>query len=242
MSKYVYPYSRESAENDGVLDIWQDSRSENIACAKSINNEISLNSGGMPLDDAAARRVIGQFGIDRVNWVLAATVQHQSKDDLFSQTNMDWAKQFFMTYLKKEISEYGVDCSPAVLDELVDQVRKEYNQLNLLDYTHCLPDSGNMDYKDRVLVLRPTNLNDEHKTPDNQLVIADIGGNGCSPTASGRKVMGHYLIDGEACVHQRSDFVGIVMDDYLPQWVKDALEQWQGTVSESNANQTMCGY
>ena len=147
-----------------------------------------------------------------------------------------------MTYLKKEIPGYFVDASPAVLDEFINQTRMEYEQLNLLDYSHCLPDSGDMDYKDRVLVLRSTNLNDEHKTPDNQLVIADIGGNGCSPTALGRKVMGHYLIDGEACVHQRSDFAGIVLDDYLPQWAKDTLEQRQGVALESDSKQTMSGY
>ena len=43
MSKYIYPYSKESAKEDGHLDLWHASHAENIACAKAIDAEIELD-------------------------------------------------------------------------------------------------------------------------------------------------------------------------------------------------------
>jgi len=239
MSKYVYPYSRKSAENDGHPDLWRESNAENIACAKAIKDEIDLTHDGTCLGADSARRVIDRFGYDRVNWVLSATVQQMSKGVGLTQENKDWAGQYFMAYLKKEIVDYRVDVEPAKLNSFVGSARREYDSLHLFDHKHCIPDSGNMDYKERVLVLRPSTLNDQYKSPDNQLFIADIGGFGCSPTGSGRRVMGHFLIDGEKSEYYRSDFVGIIADEHLPQWATEALEQRQSP--DSGIEQTMTG-
>ena len=237
MSKYVYPYSRESAENDGNLNLWQESYAENIACAKAIKDEIELTHDSTCPGVDSARRVIDRFGHDRVNWVLAATVQQMYGDEGLTQENKDWASEYFMSYHKKEIEDYRVNADPTKLESFVVSAREEYDSLNLFDYKHCLPDSGIIDYKDRVLLLRPTNLNDEHKTPDNQLFIADIGGFGCSPTSSGRRIIGHFLIDGEKGEYYRSDFVGIIKGEHLPQWAKETLDQRQNP--DNGMEQTM---
>ena len=239
MSKYIYPYSRESAKNDGHLDLWHASHAENIACAKDIDAEIELTHDGTCLGADSAKRAIDRFGFDRVNWVLAATVQQMSKAEGLSQDNKDWANQYFMEYHKKEMEDYRIKTDPAKLNSFVNSARQEYDSLHLFDHKHCIPDSGNMDYKDRVLVLRPSVLNDQYKSQDNQLFIADIGGFGCSPTSSGRRVIGHFLIDGEKGEYYRNDFVGIVAGEHLPQWAKDTLEQRQNP--GSGMEQTMSG-
>ena len=230
MSKYVYPYSRKSAMHDGALDLWQESRSENIACAKAICEEIARSCDGFPPDESPAVRVIGQFGIDRINWVLAATIQQQSKEKHFTPEDKTWAAQFTMHYLKEELPAYCVDGESIAIQDFLAQAQREYEQLNLFNPGHCLPNSADLDYRDRVLVLKPTLLGDEYKAPEHQLVVADTGGFGCSPSASGRKVMGHFLLDGEVCAFRREDFVGIIADEHLPLWAQEVLEQRRGGI------------
>ena len=239
MSKYIYPYSRESAKEDGHLDLWHASHAENITCAKAIMDEIERTHDGTCLGADSAKRVIDRFGFDRVNWVLAATVQQMSKAEVISQETTDWANQYFMEYQKKEMEDYCVRVDPPKLNSFVGSARREYDSLHLFDHKNCIPDSGDMDYKDRVLILKPSILNDQHKSPDNQLFIADIGGFGCSPTSSGRRVIGHFLIDGEKGEYYRSDFAGIIADAHLPQWAKDTLEQRQN--QNRGMEQTMSG-
>ena len=227
MSKYVYPYSFAEAKNNNELDLWKESKAENIACAKAVENEIKGSFDGSHLDKGCAKNVIQVFGIDRVRLVLAATIQRLSYDGRFSSANRDWARQFDMAYLKEEISNYCISSHPAILDGFIDQAHREYERLNLFEYKHCIPASEAADYKDRVLILRADVLNSDCKAPENQLIIADIGGFGCSPMASGRNVKGHFLIDNEQCSFNRSDFIGIISDEYMPEWAREKLEQMQ---------------
>lgn len=74
------------------------------------------------------------------------------------------------------------------------------------------------------MVLNPTVLKDEYKTTNDQLFYA-TGGFGCNPDASGRKVFGFFLKDGEETQYNRSDFVGVLKDEHLPDWAKEKLEE-----------------
>lgn len=65
------------------------------------------------------------------------------------------------------------------------------------------------------MVLNPKCLKDEYKTPRDQLVLCE-NGFGCSPTASGRKVFGRFLSDGEKYQYDRSDFIGELKAELLP--------------------------
>ena len=162
-----------------------------------------------------------------------------SDDEGLSRENKDWAKQYFMAYHKKEMEDYHVRVDTAKLNSFVGSAQRECYSLHLFDHKHCIPGSGNMDCKNRELVLRPSILGDQYKSPDNQLFIADIGGFGCSPTSSGLKVIGHFLIDDEKSDYYRSDFVGIIADEHLPQWIKDTLEQRQN--KDSGMEQILSG-
>ena len=44
-----------------------------------------------------------------------------------------------------------------------------------------------------------------------------------------QKVFGKFLIDGEETHFQRSDFMGILKDEYLPDWAKDNLAEIQSS-------------
>ena len=80
------------------------------------------------------------------------------------------------------------------------------------------------DYKGKLLIIRAEVLKEEFRTPENQLFLAE-NGFGCSPTASGRKVFGQFLSDGERAEFCRSDFLGIIADENIPDWAREKLSE-----------------
>lgn len=115
---------------------------------------------------------------------------------------------------------------------------------SLFDRRHAVRSEKPQNYKDKLLIIRAESLKEEFRTPENQLFLAS-GGFGCDPTASGRKVFGSFLSDGEQTHFYRSDFVGIIADEHIPEWAKEKLEQLasqteeQKTAPENNINLNM---
>jgi hypothetical protein len=219
---YVYPYSFGTAKHDGDVELWRTSYKENVDCKGAIEQTIREN---YHLNADTAKKVIGEFGFDRVNWVLANTVQQKSYDGRFSEDNKKWAKRFYIPDREgsNRASKYIVETPPAVLDGFIQEARAVYESLGLYDGSHCQSDREHADYNGKVLVLDSTLLQDKYKTPGDQLVLAQ-GGFGCSPTASGRRVYGVFLKDGEDCQHYRSDFLGLLKDEMLPDWASEKLD------------------
>ncbi len=118
------------------------------------------------------------------------------------------------------------------------------NRASLFDSSHTVQSSEPQDYKGKLLIIRADALNEEFRTPENQLFLAN-GGFGCKPDALGRKVFGCFLSDGEESYFSRSDFIGIISDEHIPQWAKEKLEQLnsqseeQKIAPENNINLNM---
>ena len=142
-----------------------------------------------------------------------------------SRNNKEREKRCLIPENKSNSRRYDVRVTshPAVLDGFVNQARKEYQSLNLWGHTHC-NDRTHLDYTGKVMVLNPKCLKDEYKTPKDQLVLCEHGF-GCSPTASGRKVFGRFLSDGEKCQYDRSDFIGELKEELMPDWARDKVQE-----------------
>lgn len=225
MSKHtpLYTFSWKNAKANDETTLWIKSHNENCDCARDIEEAIRENFDGKHLEPDGARAVIGQHGYHRVMWVLANTLKENMSDGRFSKENKEWAKKFHIP-MEERRHEFCVQSHPAVLDGFIGQVQKEWEKRNLFEFTHCERESGEMDYTDQVVVLNPFSLKDEYKTPDYQLFLA-TGGFGCSPTARGRKVFGSFLKDGESARFQRSDFIGVLKEEYLPEWAVEKLQE-----------------
>ncbi|MEG0273374.1 MAG: DUF3849 domain-containing protein [Hydrogenoanaerobacterium sp.] len=225
--KYVYPYNLKEAKELGEVESYRESFRENIRCANAIKEAISQNFDGLHLGHEVAKPVITEFGYDRVNYVLANTLQELKSDGRFSRDNKEWAKSIYIPENKSHginmNADFVVTSHPAVLDGFVNQARKEYQSLNLWNHIHC-NDKTHLDYTGKVMVLRPNHLKDEYKTPRDQLILCE-GGFGCSPTASGRKVFGRFVSDGEKCQYDRSDFIGELKEEHLPNWARECLQE-----------------
>lgn len=225
-SNYVYPFSADFARSNGDLELWRESHRQNIACKNAIEQIIAKEFDGYRLGKDAADSAIDEFGYDRVNWVLANTLQKHSYDGRFLKDNLDWAKGFFFPDDKAgsidHHNEFLVNSHPAVVNGFVDQARRQYNALCLFSAAHCMEDRNGTDFTNKVLVLNPSLLKDEFKKPEYQLILAEFGF-GCAPSASGRKVFGQFLFDGERCQYNRHDFIGVLREELLPDWASEKV-------------------
>ena len=57
----------------------------------------------------------------------------------------------------------------AILDGFISNYRKLVMDLGMFDRKQCEPDSSELDYTDKVLVLSPNTLKEEYWSPENQL-------------------------------------------------------------------------
>jgi hypothetical protein len=221
--KPIYRYSLKDAVEHNERDEWRESYRENCSCARAIEESIRANFDGMYLNENCVKGVIGRFGFDRVNWVLANTIQYKYDDGRFSHGNRDWAKNFWIPD-EENRWQFVVESHPAVLDGFVNLARKVWKELGLFDKTSCISEKdGEIDYKNKIVAISPTVLKDRYKTPDDQLFLA-TGGFGCSPNARGRKVYGTFLKDGEETYYERADILGVLKNDCVPEWAKEKAE------------------
>lgn len=111
------------------------------------------------------------------------------------------------------------------------------HKLGLFDFSHCSEDA---DYAGKLLILKPSILKDDYKASDYQLFYAESGF-GCSPSASGRKVFGKFLKDGENTNFNRSDFLGVIKDECIPEWVAEKLAELEPPDEDESEGITMGG-
>lgn len=104
--------------------------------------------------------------------------------------------------------------------------RRPSPKLGLYDRSHCDSErSSQVDYTDRIVVLDPSILKDECKTPQDQLFYATHG-NGCRPNAIGTKVYGFHVSDGEKGYYRRTDFVGALKEEFVPEWAQENTQKY----------------
>ena len=219
----LYTSSWETARKNDETTLWLKSHNVNCDCARTIEDAIRKKFDGKYLESDCAKGVIEQFGFHRVMWVLANTLTEKSWDGRFSRENKAWSQTFYIPKDQRR-NEFCVQSHPAVLDGFIDETREAWKELNLFDISHCEREKGELDYTNQVVVLSPFSLKDDYKIPDYQLFLA-TGGFGCSPTARGRKVFGSFLKDGETAQFQRSDFIGVIKEEYLPEWAMEKLQE-----------------
>lgn len=77
-----------------------------------------------------------------------------------------------------------------------------------------------------MFVLSPDTLKESCWSQENQLWYAHDGF-GCSPHAIGRSVRCTCLSDGEMTRWNRNEFIGVLDDQFLPEWAKPKLAELQ---------------
>jgi len=220
----MYPYTAKEARDRGELELWRANFRTNCACAGAIELAIHRDFDGMHLKDGCAKSVIDQYGYRRVGYVLANTLQLHAYDGRYHETNKRWSRNIFVPEDGGHRHTFLLGSHPAVLDGFVRDYRAELARLHLFGVEHCEPNSGEQDFTGRVLVLSPDTLRESCWQPENQLWLA-FSGFGCRPHARGRSVLCTCLGDGETTRWNRSEFVGIIRDECLPDWAAEKLAE-----------------
>jgi hypothetical protein len=230
----LYHGGVETARKSGDLSLWRASHRANIACKDAIEKAIRENFDGSHLNADCAEGVLREFGFQRVNWVLSNTLQQKVWDDRFSKANKEWSRLCYIPGDPSHNLEFVVNSHPAVLNGFVDMVRDAYQKLNLFGSEHCHSNSrAELDYTGKVLVLSPDVLKESYWSPENQLWYAHDGF-GCSPDAIGRSIRATCLGDGEMTRWNRADFIGVIDEQYLPDWAAEKLSELQGQGQEQD--------
>ena len=167
----------------------------------------------------------------RVGFVLANTLQEQSYDGRYHENNKKWSRTIFIPEDGGHRHTFLINSHPAVLDGFVSEYRAELAKLHLFGAEHCEPNSGEQDFTGKVLILSPDTLRESYWQPENQLWLA-LSGFGCQPHARGRSVLCTCLGDGETTRWNRSEFVGIIRDECIPDWAAEKLAELRRGIHE----------
>ena len=133
----LYGGTMEYARANGEQELYRKSLRANVECKHAIEEAIRKNFDGAHLNKDFENDLIEQFGMDRVKYVLANTVQDNDLDGRFSPETKEWAKTVTVTEGKEYRNQFEVTSHPAVLDGFINRVRKaekvheESNENNL---------------------------------------------------------------------------------------------------------------
>ena len=88
----------------------------------AIEKAISESYDGEKLPVACVDRVIDEYGIDRVKWVLAATIQETEHDGQYASENKTWASEISVPPDEMNYA-FCVKSPPCLTDLFVNTVR-----------------------------------------------------------------------------------------------------------------------
>lgn len=219
---YLYPYSAAEARSRDELPLWRESFKANIACATDMRQSIADHYSNNCLDPECVSELLEKYGFKRVNFVLANTIQYKDYDGRFSHSNKEWAKSVYIYEDDNKRCQFVCDAHPCLVDAFTNDFRKAFQKLGLFGVEHCEPDDEKQDYEGKVLVLSNRTLKEEYWSQQNQLWLC-TGGFGSRPEARGRAVFATCLGDGEKTRWNRTDFTGVLKDEYLPDWAQEKL-------------------
>lgn len=92
----------------------------NLACRDGMEEIIRSGFDGAHLDNDCARKAIEEFGLQRVELVLAGTVQDRSWDGRFSKQTREWASHRTLPPMER-CSGYILHAHSVVVDGFVRQ-------------------------------------------------------------------------------------------------------------------------
>ena len=122
----VYYESFAYAAENGEVDLYRISRQLNEDCRNAIEEAIADNFDGMHLADDATKSVVEQFGMERMGYILAYTLNYNNHDGRYSHSNKEWADTTCKGERGNNIRpDWIVRSHPAVLNGFVDMYRKE---------------------------------------------------------------------------------------------------------------------
>ncbi len=122
----VYRHTAAYAREHNELPQYRESLQANIACKEAIEKAVNENYHGWSADTkTAAAQVMAQFPVERIQHVLAATVQQKDWDGRISDDNKAWAKTIPVADEQNRYYFVVDQCHPGLTDLFVKRFREE---------------------------------------------------------------------------------------------------------------------
>lgn len=127
----VYTFSATFAKEHGELETYRTSHRANVACKNAIEEAIFSHYRDNRFDGSCVNEVIDRFGMERVAFVLANTVQDKDWDGRISHDNKAWAKGVpvpndYDAWGGRRTHEYVcTQAHPGLINLFVNRFRKE---------------------------------------------------------------------------------------------------------------------
>lgn len=233
MAVQFYRYSYATAKNERAEEEYLASERENRRCVNYIqDNETGFYANAyqdqcVDRDGKYLNDCIEKFGLERMMFVIANTVKATTEDDRWSNEVRDWALQFNRGLRADVNPEHQYSLSQihtGIVNILAKNIIERYNDLNLFQHEHCSDKTEN--WTGKVVVLSHKAMKEQYWSPENQLWLA-TGGFGCDPNASGRAVYATCLCDGESARWNREQIVGVLKEEFMPEWAIEKLQEIQ---------------
>ena len=121
----VYLHTAAYAREHNELPQYRESLQANIACKEAIEKAVGENYHGWSADTkTAAAQVMAQFPVERIRYVLAATVQQKDWDGRISDDNKTWAKGIPAADEQNRCQLVVEQCHPVLTDLFVKRFRE----------------------------------------------------------------------------------------------------------------------
>lgn len=231
MAIQFYRYSLKTAKSENLVELYYESKKENRRCRDYVEDKETgyysnaYKNDCVDSDGSYTRSLIEQFGLERVLNMYAVTIKAHKHDVRISKDLHEWAKNFNAGLrVGEDVRDESLltQLNPGAVDLLAKHAIREFEKLNLFTREHCEDELG--DFEGKVVVINHKHLKEKYWAPENQLWIA-TGGFGCSSTAIGRTVYATCLIDDDRSRWSRHQVLGVIKDEYLPDWAKQKLEE-----------------
>lgn len=125
------PYKRtlKEAERRGEEGAFWESYNDDCYCRMAIDNAIKRNYDGIHLSSVGILRVVREYGLDRVERILANKIRQEGKGGGFSKESREWAKTIPVPKCIFEGNdlwkEQVLSSDSHLVEKAVDAVRKE---------------------------------------------------------------------------------------------------------------------
>lgn len=125
----LYINSFANAKAIGEIDLWRESHRENIKCKNAIDRMVSARPNCWELPHSIIEDACTEFGIDRVGWVLANTVNECDHDGRYRPDTKIWAKTAYGIPSDHRNYEFILHSHPELVNGLVGQYRSYVQSL-----------------------------------------------------------------------------------------------------------------
>ena len=127
-NKPVYLQTAAYANAHDEMELYRASHGLSQGCKRDIDEAIRSNYDGMSLKSGFEDELIKQYGLERVAYIVATTINEHEDDGRYSRENKEWAKTVPMSESEDERSGCCLNIHPAILDGFASMIRKKIKE------------------------------------------------------------------------------------------------------------------